>query len=277
MSQFNQSVKEIIAENKDFLKLYSQTRCEIEYRLLKAYQNFFRRIREKKKGKKIKVGFPRFKSQDRYDSLTYPQDNGSFSIETHQELKNRTRNEQTYPIKVWLSSDLEVGDRGLAISEIKYSNLSDPTQDRVFKIEGDGRCFVSNVNAKSTSELKNSFRSEATEEMTTLSFNYDGLQIRSHESFTISIFQEIILRAEDSFYKWFNRPTLYSTLNLVKDFSEIDKNKCDLVTAFNPVHPASKYPESTFMRKTSSSSWDIFKPFFPKNGYIIQWKLKCHK
>ena len=81
MSQFNQSVKEIIAENKDFLKLYSQTRCEIEYRLLKAYQNFFRRIREKKKGKKIKVGFPRFKSQDRYDSLTYPQDNGSFSIE----------------------------------------------------------------------------------------------------------------------------------------------------------------------------------------------------
>ena len=81
MAQFNRFVREIIKEDKRYLKLYSQTRCEIEFRLLKAYQNFFRRIREKKKGKKIKVGFPRFKSQDRYDSLTYPQDNGSFSIE----------------------------------------------------------------------------------------------------------------------------------------------------------------------------------------------------
>ena len=46
MSQFNRFVKEIIQEDKKYLKLYSQTRCEIEYRLLKAYQNFFRRIKE---------------------------------------------------------------------------------------------------------------------------------------------------------------------------------------------------------------------------------------
>jgi transposase len=42
------------------LKLYSQTRCEIEYRLFKAYSNFFRRCKEGK-GKK---GFPRFRSRD---------------------------------------------------------------------------------------------------------------------------------------------------------------------------------------------------------------------
>ena len=76
MSQFNRLVKEIIQEDKRYLKLYSQTRCEIEFRLLKAYQNFFRRIREGNK----KAGFPRFRSRDRYKSITYPQDNGSFSI-----------------------------------------------------------------------------------------------------------------------------------------------------------------------------------------------------
>ena len=56
MAQFNRFVKEIIQEDKKYLKLYSQTRCEIEYRLLKAYQNFFRRIKEGNK----KVGFSIF-------------------------------------------------------------------------------------------------------------------------------------------------------------------------------------------------------------------------
>ena len=80
MAQFNRFVKEIIQEDKKYLKLYSQTRCEIEYRLMKAYQNSFRRVKEKRQGKKQKVGFPRFRSRDRYKSITYPQDNGSFSI-----------------------------------------------------------------------------------------------------------------------------------------------------------------------------------------------------
>ena len=77
MAQFNRFVKEILKDDKKFLKLYSQTRCEIEFRLLKAYQNFFRRIREGNR----KPGFPRFRSRDRYKSITYPQDNGSFRIE----------------------------------------------------------------------------------------------------------------------------------------------------------------------------------------------------
>ena len=80
-STFNRIKTEITAENKDFLKIYSQTRCEIEDRVLKAYANFFRRVKEKKAGKKVKVGFPRFKSMDRYYSIVYPQDNGSFSME----------------------------------------------------------------------------------------------------------------------------------------------------------------------------------------------------
>jgi putative transposase len=77
MSQLNRFLKEIIAEDKSYLQLYSQTRQEIFIRIQKAYKNFFRRLRSKSK----KVGFPRFKSKDRYNSLTYPQDNGSFTIE----------------------------------------------------------------------------------------------------------------------------------------------------------------------------------------------------
>ncbi len=75
---FNKIIKDIISENKDFLKIYSQTRQDTRDRVIRAYQNFFRRCKEKKSGKK---GFPRFKSKDRYYSITYPQDNGSFSIE----------------------------------------------------------------------------------------------------------------------------------------------------------------------------------------------------
>ena len=75
----NRFAKEI-EEDKKYLKIYSQTRCEIKYRVLKAYKNFFRRIKENKSGKKINAGFPRFKSKDKYYSITYPQDNGSFTI-----------------------------------------------------------------------------------------------------------------------------------------------------------------------------------------------------
>ena len=81
MATLNKYMQESINEDKDFLKLYSQTRQEVFMRLIKAYANFFRRVKEKKQGKNIKVGFPRFKSQDRYYSIVYPQDNGSFSIE----------------------------------------------------------------------------------------------------------------------------------------------------------------------------------------------------
>jgi putative transposase len=47
-STLNRYMNEAINENKDFLKLYSQTRQDIFVRLQRAYQNFFRRCKEKK-------------------------------------------------------------------------------------------------------------------------------------------------------------------------------------------------------------------------------------
>ena len=106
MAQFNRFVKEIIQEDKKYLKLYSQTRCEIEYRLLKAYQNFFRRIIEGNR----KAGFPRFRSRDRYKSITYPQDNGSFSIR-----KDRLRVSRIGTMRIDLHRKIEGTIKTLAI------------------------------------------------------------------------------------------------------------------------------------------------------------------
>ena len=101
-SSFNKMMKDAISENRNFLKIYSQTRQEIRDRVIKAYQNFFRRCREKKNGKKQKAGFPRFKSRDFYRSITYPQDNGSFSIE-----KGRLRVSRIGTMKIELHRQIE--------------------------------------------------------------------------------------------------------------------------------------------------------------------------
>ncbi len=72
-SFFNRTLQKLLKENKEYNRLYSQTRQEIRDRLIKAYQNFFRRVKERKAGKRVKVGFPRFKAKGRYVSITYPQ------------------------------------------------------------------------------------------------------------------------------------------------------------------------------------------------------------
>ena len=60
-------------EFPEYRELYSQSMQNVADRLDKSYGNFFRRVREKKNGKKIKAGFPRFKSRDQYRSITYTQ------------------------------------------------------------------------------------------------------------------------------------------------------------------------------------------------------------
>ena len=77
----NQFLNEIIKEDKSYLRLYAHVRVDIRNRLLRTYQNFFRRCQQKKGGAKIKVGFPRFKSKDRFNSITHIENNGSFRFE----------------------------------------------------------------------------------------------------------------------------------------------------------------------------------------------------
>jgi putative transposase len=67
----NKWITKLKKKNPEFNELYSQVCQNIADRISKAYQNFFRRIKERKQGKKVKAGFPRFKSY--ISSLTYPQ------------------------------------------------------------------------------------------------------------------------------------------------------------------------------------------------------------
>ena len=57
----------------EYRSIHSLVVQDVARRLDKAYDNFFRRIKEKKNGKSTKVGFPRFKSGERYNSITYTQ------------------------------------------------------------------------------------------------------------------------------------------------------------------------------------------------------------
>ena len=57
----------------EYRGVHSQVLQDVARRVDKAYDNFYRRIREKNNGSRIKAGFPRFKSKDRYNSITYTQ------------------------------------------------------------------------------------------------------------------------------------------------------------------------------------------------------------
>ena len=57
-------------------EIYAQVLQNVIKRVDRAYQNFFRRVKNSKEcsnGKKEKPGFPRFKGYGRYDSFTFPQ------------------------------------------------------------------------------------------------------------------------------------------------------------------------------------------------------------
>lgn len=56
--------------------VHSQLVQDVSDRVDKAYRNFFRRVKEGGD----KAGFPRFKSEKRYDSFTFPQNNGGFRL-----------------------------------------------------------------------------------------------------------------------------------------------------------------------------------------------------
>ena len=68
-------IPKLVAKDELLNNVYSQTLQDVPRRLDKAFQAFFRRI---KNGDT--PGFPRFKGQDSCHSFTYPQNNGSFKL-----------------------------------------------------------------------------------------------------------------------------------------------------------------------------------------------------
>lgn len=83
--------------------VYAQVKQNINDRISKAFKSFFRRCKERKSGKRVKVGFPRFKKS--YKSITYPQKGfrfksdkrlyiskiGNIPIIKHREIKGKIK------------------------------------------------------------------------------------------------------------------------------------------------------------------------------------------
>jgi len=72
-TDLNNIIAELKADNPKWGKVHSQVLQNVSDRLIKAFDNFFRRVKEKKAGKRAKAGYPRFKKPVRYKSITYPQ------------------------------------------------------------------------------------------------------------------------------------------------------------------------------------------------------------
>ncbi|XOB40389.1 MAG: RNA-guided endonuclease InsQ/TnpB family protein [Candidatus Nealsonbacteria bacterium] len=71
-------------EKPELKKIHSQVLQDAVRRLDKAFQNFFRRVKENKQGRKQKPGYPRFKGYWRYDSFIYPQ--SGFELKNNNKL-----------------------------------------------------------------------------------------------------------------------------------------------------------------------------------------------
>ncbi len=66
-------IPELKQEFEEYRNIHSQVLQDVARRADRAYQNFYRRIREKKQGVRQKAGFPRLKGKGQYRSLTYTQ------------------------------------------------------------------------------------------------------------------------------------------------------------------------------------------------------------
>jgi putative transposase len=54
-------------------RVHSQVAQDCLQRVDKAFQKFFDEVKAKKSGKKVNIGYPRFKKLDQYKSFTFPQ------------------------------------------------------------------------------------------------------------------------------------------------------------------------------------------------------------
>ncbi len=123
----NKWITQLKKRNPEFQEVYSQVLQNVADRVAKAYQNFFYRIKARKKGKKMKVGFPRFKSF--VSSLTYPQ--SGFDIE-----KKRVSLSKIGRINFVNHRGIEGKIKTLAIKKTKsgewYVTISVEQEDRPF-------------------------------------------------------------------------------------------------------------------------------------------------
>lgn len=87
-TDLNNIITELKADDPKWKEIHSQVLQNVSDRLSKAFDNFFRRVKEKKAGKRIKVGYPRFKKPVKYKSITYPQSGFHFVSDKKLHISN---------------------------------------------------------------------------------------------------------------------------------------------------------------------------------------------
>ena len=109
----------------EYRGVHSQVLQDVAGRLDRAYDSFYRRVKEKKS----KAGFPRFKSKDRYNSLTYPQsgfrvlDNGHVMLSKIGEVRMFMHRPIIGDIKTLSVKRDRVGDWFITITALNGSGI----------------------------------------------------------------------------------------------------------------------------------------------------------
>ena len=110
----------------EYLSIHSQVLQDIARRMDRAYANFFRRMGEKKNGERAKAGFPRFKSRERYNSITYTQsgfkitDNGHVWLSKIGEIRMFMHRPIIGEIKTLSIKRDKVGDWFITLTVVRY-------------------------------------------------------------------------------------------------------------------------------------------------------------
>ena len=119
----------------EYRSIHSQVLQDVARRLDKAYDNFYRRIGERKEGNSIKAGFPRFKSRGRYSSITYTQsgfrilDNGHVWLSRLGEVRMFMHRPVTGDIKTISIKRDSAGDWFITVTAGRYRNSGTETQE----------------------------------------------------------------------------------------------------------------------------------------------------
>jgi len=124
----NSLIKKIKEEQPVYKKVHSQALQNVSDRLSKAFQNFFRRVKQKKLGGKVKVGYPRFKKF--VSSLTYPQT--GFKLTDSKVLLSKIGG-----VKIVKHRELEGIPKTLTIKQSKsgkwFASITVEIEDKPFK------------------------------------------------------------------------------------------------------------------------------------------------
>ena len=131
--------QEILKANKETIEslngIHSQVLQDVLFRVERAFQGFFRRLKERRD----KAGYPRFRGEGRYDSITYPQQPGfqlteqglnlskigTVKLKKHREINGKTK---TCTVK-------KEGDKWYTCLSVEYEPVRKPIPDKTIGID----------------------------------------------------------------------------------------------------------------------------------------------